>query len=183
MDDNDQISSTHRIRGSIPNIPSRTRWDRLWSPFWAIPAAGVTAALVLGLLLPAWERGLDENTLSFVFQGGPDAAREVLGTIASSTISVTGLIFSITLVVLQLVSSQFSPRMLSGFLRNRIVQATLAMFLGTFVFSLTVIRYVWRRGRGDHLFRPTSIRLPSRSFSSSAVSASFWLSSVSSRPR
>ncbi|MBM9432516.1 DUF2254 domain-containing protein [Flaviflexus equikiangi] len=143
MDDNDQISSTHRIRGSIPNIPSRTRWDRLWSPFWAIPAAGVTAALVLGLLLPAWERGLDENTLSFVFQGGPDAAREVLGTIASSTISVTGLIFSITLVVLQLVSSQFSPRMLSGFLRNRIVQATLAMFLGTFVFSLTVIRYVW----------------------------------------
>lgn len=86
---------------------------------------------------------MSDAALKFVFEGGPDAAREVLGTIAASTISVTGLIFSITLVVLQLVSSQFSPRMLNGFLRNRIVQATLAMFLGTFVFSLTVIRYVW----------------------------------------
>nr|WP_304503862.1 DUF2254 family protein [Corynebacterium lemuris] len=120
-----------------------TWWDRIWRPFWTIPAVSVAVALVLGFLLPTWERGLSDPALRFVFEGGPDAAREVLGTIASSTISVAGLIFSITLVVLQLVSSQFSPRMLNGFLRNRIVQATLGIFLGTFVFSLTVIRYVW----------------------------------------
>ncbi|WP_197085735.1 DUF2254 domain-containing protein [Corynebacterium comes] len=136
-------SESFRIRGSIPDIPRETRWDRLWRPFWAIPAVSVGAALVSGFLLPTLEQGLSDAALGFVFEGGPDAAREVLGIIAASTISVTGLIFSITLVVLQLVSSQFSPRMLNGFLRNRIVQATLAMFLGTFVFSLTVIRYVW----------------------------------------
>lgn len=136
-------SQSFRIRGSVPDIPRETRWDQLWRPFWAIPAVSVAAALILGFLMPTWERGLSEPALEFVFEGGPDAAREVLGTISSSTISVTGLIFSITLVVLQLVSSQFSPRMLNGFLRNRIVQATLGIFLGTFVFSLTVIRYVW----------------------------------------
>ncbi|WP_206436432.1 DUF2254 domain-containing protein [Corynebacterium hylobatis] len=136
-------SESFRIRGSIPDIPRETRWDRLWRPFWVMPAVSVVAALVVGFLLPTWERGLSDVALRFVFEGGSDAAREVLGTIASSTIAVTGLIFSITLIVLQLVSSQFSPRMLNGFLRNRTVQATLAMFLGTFVFSLTVIRYVW----------------------------------------
>ncbi|WP_248622599.1 DUF2254 domain-containing protein [Corynebacterium halotolerans] len=115
----------------------------MWRPFWAIPAASVLAALILGSLLPVWERGLPSSTLEFVFEGGPSAAREVLGTIASSTISVTGLIFANTLVILQLVNSQFSPRMLNGFLRNRVVQGTLAMFLATFVFSLTVLRYVW----------------------------------------
>ncbi|WP_182354263.1 DUF2254 domain-containing protein [Flaviflexus huanghaiensis] len=137
----DVNEETRRIRGSIPDIPRRTRWGLLWSRFWAIPAASVLAAIVAGSLLPRWERALGEP-FPFVFEGGPDAAREVLGTIASSTISVTGLTFSITLVVLQLVSSQFSPRMLSGFLASRVVQATLGIFLGTFIYSLTVLRSV-----------------------------------------
>ena len=141
--DADDTSESFRLRGSIPDIPRETLWGRLWRPFWVIPTVSVVAAVVLGVLLPTWERGLPEAPPEIAFGGGPSAAREVLGTIASATISVTGLIFSITLVVLQLVSSQFSPRMLNGFLRNRIVQATLAMFLGTFVFSLTVLRYVW----------------------------------------
>ncbi|MDR7330698.1 DUF2254 domain-containing protein [Corynebacterium guangdongense] len=142
-DNNRETSESFRLRGSIPDVPRETLRDRLWRPFWAIPTVSVVAAVVLGVLLPTWERGLSETPPEIAFGGGPSAAREVLGTIASATISVTGLIFSITLVVLQLVSSQFSPRMLNGFLRNRIVQATLAMFLGTFVFSLTVLRYVW----------------------------------------
>lgn len=143
-DDTDgKASESFRVRGSIPEIPRERLWDRIWRPFWMIPAISVVAAVILGFLLPAWERGVSSPALGFFFGGGPTAAREVLSTIASSTISVTGLIFSITLVVLQLVSSQFSPRMLNGFLRNRIVQATLGMFLGTFAFSLTVIRYVW----------------------------------------
>lgn len=137
----DVNEETRRIRGSIPDIPRRTRWGLLWSRFWAIPAASVLAAIVAGSLLPRWERALGEP-FPFVFEGGPGAAREVLGTIASSTISVTGLTFSITLVVLQLVSSQFSPRMLSGFLASRVVQATLGIFLGTFIYSLTVLRSV-----------------------------------------
>lgn len=46
--------------------------------------------------------------------------------------------FSNSLVVLQLVNSSFSPRMLDGFLRSSVVQGTLAIFLSTFVFALTV---------------------------------------------
>lgn len=149
----DSSDDTHRIRGSIPDIPRRTRWGLLWSRFWAIPAASVIAAILAGFLLPRWERTLSEP-VPLAFEGGPDAAREVLGTIAASTISVTGLTFSITLVVLQLVSSQFSPRMLGGFLASRVVQATLGIFLGTFIYSLTALRYVWSEDEDITAFVP-----------------------------
>ncbi len=50
-----------------------------------------------------------------------------------------GLIFSISVVALQLASNQFSPRVMRIFQRDRKTQIVLGTFLGTFVFSLTAI--------------------------------------------
>ena len=63
-------------------------------------------------------------------------------------ITVTSLTFSLTLVTLQLASGQFSPRLLRTFARDRFVQRTLALFVATFVYALTVLRAV-RSGRAD----------------------------------
>ena len=147
-------NATVRVRGAVPDVPRETWWQRLWTPFWMIPAVSVIAAVVLGVLLPSYEARDAGDPLRFAFEGGPDAAREVLGVIASATISVTGLVFSITLVVLQLVNSSFSPRMMDGFLRSRTVQGTLAIWLSTFVFALTVTRYVWNSREGNDGFVP-----------------------------
>lgn len=123
-------------------------WDRLWAPFWAVPLAATVASLALGVLLPAAE-GSSSAQLPFVFPGGPDGARSVLGTIAGAMISVTGLVFSLTMVVLQLASSQFTPRLLGTFLQSRLTQATLGSFIASFVFSLTVLRSVRGDATGD----------------------------------
>lgn len=131
-----------RARGAVPPVPTQSWRVILWSPFWALPAACVLAALVLGITLPLIEESWGPTRLEYVFQGGPQGAREVLGTVASAMISVTGLVFSITIVVLQLASSQFTPRALGGYLQNRIVQGTLGIFIATFVFALTATRYV-----------------------------------------
>lgn len=147
-------AQNRRVRGAVPDVPRETRWQRFWGPFWMIPAVAVVAALVAGVVIPTLEARDPDDPLFFAFSGGPDAAREVLGVIAAATISVTGLVFSNTLVVLQLVNSSFSPRMLDGFLRSRIVQGTLASFLATFVFSLTVTRYVWNPRDGDDGYVP-----------------------------
>lgn len=146
--------SEQRVRGAVPDVPRETRWQRLWAPFWMIPAVSVVVALVAGVVIPTLEARDPGDPLFLAFSGGPDAAREVLGVIAAATISVTGLVFSNTLVVLQLVNSSFSPRMLDGFLRSRVVQGTLAIFLSTFVFALTVTRYVWNTREGDDGFVP-----------------------------
>src|SRR5690606_25785602 len=60
-------------------------------------------------------------------------------------ISVTGLVFSITMIVVQLASSQYSPRVLRDFLSSRVTQVTLGIFTATFTYALTVLRSV----RGD----------------------------------
>ena len=106
-----------------------------------LPALWCTVAVAAGVLIPV----ADENASSwmpFLFQGGVDGARTVLSTIAGAMISVTGLVFSITIVVLQLASSQFSPRVLSAFLDDRITQNTLGVFAASFLYALTVLRSV-----------------------------------------
>jgi uncharacterized membrane protein len=125
----------------------------VWQPFWAVPLALATTSIALGLGLPM----LDEAAwrgIPVLFQGGPDGARSLLGTIASAMISVTGLVFSITMVVLQLASSQFTPRVLGTFLDSRITQVTLGVFTGTFLYALTVLRSVRGASEGIEEFVP-----------------------------
>ncbi|BDH07271.1 hypothetical protein HEK131_44980 [Streptomyces seoulensis] len=69
-------------------------------------------------------------------------------------ISVTALTFSLTVVTLQLASSQFSPRLLRTFSQDRYVQTTLALFLATFTYALTVLRTVRTEASGQAMFVP-----------------------------
>jgi len=121
------------------------------SGFWAIPSLFVVAAVVLSLLLVRLDRSLS-TSLRYTFGAGPDGAREVLSAITTAMITFTGLVFSITIVVLQLTSSQFSPRVLRTFLRDRQSQAALGVFVATFVYAVMVLRTV--NGLDDDVFVP-----------------------------
>ncbi len=125
----------------VPHAPRVSWWNRLWRPFWALPAATAALAVLLGVALPELDLAFG-GSLPYAFPGGADGARGMLSTIATAMISVTGLVFSITIVVLQLASSQFTPRILGTFLESRVVQVTLGVFTGTFLYSLTVLRSV-----------------------------------------
>jgi uncharacterized membrane protein len=131
---------SRRARGS--------RWDAVRTAvtgaLWPLPALAVAVAIGLGIALPEVDQALAfrEDPIRYVFTGGPSAARTILSAIASSLISVTTLLFSLTIVTLQLASSQYSPRLLQTFVRDRVVQACLGVLLGTFVYSLVVLRSV-----------------------------------------
>jgi uncharacterized membrane protein len=118
---------------------------------WPLPVLGVVIALAIGVVLPRVDRRFDGALpgwlSSWLFSGDPGAARTVLDAVSSSLITVTSLTFSLTVVTLQLASSQFSPRLLRTFASDVFVQLTLALFLATFTFSLTVLRTV--RTSGD----------------------------------
>jgi uncharacterized membrane protein len=66
----------------------------------------------------------------------------VLGSITTSMISITGLVFSITIVALQLAAGQFTSRMMRDFLRDRLIQWTLGIFVATFTYALALQRSV-----------------------------------------
>lgn len=63
----------------------------------------------------------------------------ILNVIASSLITLIGVTFSISMLILSTVSNQFGPRLLPNFLNSKNTQMTLGFFLGTFVFSLYCI--------------------------------------------
>lgn len=113
---------------------------------WPIPALGVLAAAAFGVWLPAIDArvtgSFPDALTGYLFSGGPEAARTVLSVIAGSLVTVTSLTFSLTVVTLQLASSQFSPRLLRTFTRDRVVHATLALLLATFTYALAVLRTV-----------------------------------------
>lgn len=124
----------------------RTVRESVRTRLWPVPTLGVIVALALGILVPRFD-ALHDKSLplwldGLVFNGDAGAARTVLDAISSSLITVTSLTFSLTVVTLQLASSQFSPRLLRTFTKDLFVQITLAIFLATFVFSLTALRSV-----------------------------------------
>ena len=71
----------------------------------------------------------------FAFQGTADDARTLLIQIASTVVTVIALVLGLTVVALQLSSTQFSPRLLRNFLRDRSTQLVLSVFIATFVYS------------------------------------------------
>ncbi|MDJ0316090.1 DUF2254 domain-containing protein [Arthrobacter antibioticus] len=120
--------------------------DSVRTQLWPVPVAAIIVAVIAGQFLPYLDKEVQNNLQpmisAWIFGGGPDAASNLLQTIAGAMVTVTALTFSLTVVTLQLASSQFSPRLLRTFTRDRVVHSTLALFLATFAFSLTLLRSI-----------------------------------------
>ena len=69
------------------------------------------------------------------FQGTADDARSLLIGITSTMVTVIALLLGLAVVALQLSSTQFSPRLLRNFLRDRPNQVVLSVFVATFGYS------------------------------------------------
>lgn len=119
----------------------RTWWSRagevLASAFWLLPALMVGVGVLLGAVLP-----LVDASIGVRLVGQPESARSILATIATVTVSVAGLAFSVMVVALVLASQQLSPRVMRTFRSRKLNQAVLGMFVATFVYSLLVLRSV-----------------------------------------
>ncbi|NIP60515.1 MAG: DUF2254 domain-containing protein [Gemmatimonadetes bacterium] len=121
-------------------------WDSLRASYWFIPSLMTVGAAVASqgaLVLDRFLLARGGRTVAWLHGAGqPDGARAILSTVAGSMITVAGVTFSILLVALSLASSQFGPRLLRGFLRDRGNQVVLGTFIATFVYCLLVLRYV-----------------------------------------
>ena len=130
--------------------------DRIRHSLWFIPTLCTLASAGVALLL-VWissETDAEVSTLPLLFSAGVDGARAMLQAIAGSIITVAGVVFSITIVALQLASTQFSPRVLRTFLRDRSTQVVLGAFMGTFTYSLLVLRSIRSEDESAAAFVP-----------------------------
>ncbi|MCW8193804.1 DUF2254 domain-containing protein [Proteobacteria bacterium 005FR1] len=123
----------------------RSIWFSLRGSLWFIPAAlmALGIALALGLVqLDIWLDAQDIKRIPNAMFAGPEGARQILSVIAGSSITVAGVIFSITIVTLSLAAAQYSPRVLRSFMRDRVNQWVLGILVLVFVYNLLVLRAV-----------------------------------------
>lgn len=133
-------STRLRLRGLV---------EYLRGAMWFLPALAILAAVVaaeVAVLLPNPGGGLIRRLLDI----DVDGARAMLAAIAGSVITVTGLVFSLLIVSLQLASQQFSPRLMRTFMRDVGTQVVLSVFLATFAYALAVLPAV-RGGQEPHV--------------------------------
>jgi uncharacterized membrane protein len=120
-------------------------WFLIRGSYWFVPALMAAGAVAIAGAMIAIDdalRGEAVDGLAWIYTGGPDGARTLLSTVAASMITVAALTFSITMVALSQASSQFGPRLLTSFMRDRGNQVVLGTFIATFIYCVLILRTV-----------------------------------------
>lgn len=120
-------------------------WYSFRASYWFVPLIMAACAIALSLGATIIDRSLTPylaGKLGWLYSGGAEGARTLLSTVAGSMITTAGVVFSITIVVLSLTSSQFGPRLLGNFMRDTGTQVVLGTFLATFIYCISVLRVV-----------------------------------------
>jgi uncharacterized membrane protein len=110
-------------------------WEYARGALWVLPGDSLIAALVLGAVLAKVHVPATAPGRHLLFQGTADDARTLLIGITGTVITVIALVLGLTLVALQLSSSQYSPRVLRNFLRDWQNQVFLSVIVATFAYS------------------------------------------------
>lgn len=135
-------------------IRRRVLWDHLRSALWVMPTVSVMFFLMAGAVLSHVSIGDDSPLRWLVFQGTPEEARQMLIVLSSTMITVTGLVFALTIIALQIASGQYSPRLLRNFMRDRGTQFVLSVFVGAFAYSTAGLHTVGVQNPDEATFMP-----------------------------
>jgi uncharacterized membrane protein len=135
-------------------VRRRVLWDYLAGELWVLPTLSVVVFLAAGALLSRVSINAGSPLWALAFQGPADDARNVLIVVSTTMITVTGLVFALTIVALQIASGQYSPRLLRNFMRDRGTQVVLSVFVGAFAYSTAGLYTVGIQRAGEQAFVP-----------------------------
>ncbi len=114
--------------------------DKIRRSLFFVPMLFVVAAVVLGELMLVVDERVDNVPSRLT--ATVESARGVLTVVASATLAFAGIAFSVSLLLLSLASSQFSPRVVHGLFRDPYNKRIMGIVIGTFTYSLVVLRAV-----------------------------------------
>jgi uncharacterized membrane protein len=114
--------------------------EYLGGALWVLPfSAGILAVIVASLLANVTPESDGGLLGALAFRGSAEAARAVLLAITGTVVTVIALVLGLSVVALQLASTQFTPRLLRNFLRDRPNQVALSVFMATFAYCATLL--------------------------------------------
>jgi uncharacterized membrane protein len=112
---------------------------------WFLPAVITAGAILLAIFAVELDSRVDRETLlrwPWLFGASAEGARSLLEAVAGAMITVAALTFSITVLVLSLGASQYTPRVIRTFMGSRPTQTVLGVLVGIFVYCLIVMRSI-----------------------------------------
>src|SRR6516164_6393429 len=112
---------------------------------WGIPLTYVVLTFVVGMLFPRAEHYLLPNLVSTM---SASAAMGICGAIASGMIALTGVVFSLTFVMVQFSATAYSPRLVLWVARDPVVSHAIGIFTATFLYALIMMGWVDRNASG-----------------------------------
>ncbi len=113
---------------------------RFQESLFLFPALVAAGGIGLAVLATAIDDALEDATsVPFTLAMSSNAATWLLATVAGAMITTVGVVFSLTVVSLQLASSQFSPRVMRSFIRDRLSQAVIGLLVGTFFYCVLIL--------------------------------------------
>ncbi|MCJ7781463.1 MAG: DUF2254 domain-containing protein, partial [Acidimicrobiia bacterium] len=137
--------------------------ERIRGSLFFVPVVGVLISIV-GAVVTIWIdsrlelRGAD---LPLGVTSTVASARAVLSTIAGATMTFAAIAFSISLLIIQQASSQFSPRVVHTLFRDPFNGRVMGLVMGTFTYCLVVLRSVRSLGEsgGDAVIPNLSVAI------------------------
>jgi len=112
---------------------------------WFIPLMYAGGALVFGFTVPRLAYDLLPGHVSTV---SVNAAIGLYSAIASGMIALTGIVFSLTFVMVQFSATAYSPRLVLWISRDPVISHSLGVFTATFLYALAALAWVDRGGSG-----------------------------------
>jgi uncharacterized membrane protein len=109
---------------------------------WFVPVLCVLGGGVLSFITISIDRSTSFELIPKSLTGDADSALAILETVAASMVSLTALVLTVTMVVVQLAMGQFSPRIVQTFLRDKPSQLTIGVFVATFAHAMLALREV-----------------------------------------
>ncbi|MFF9919592.1 DUF2254 domain-containing protein [Streptomyces globisporus] len=120
--------------------------EHLRDTFWFAPTMGFVCVFVLWFVATE----LDDAIVRLLQReeaydelgdliGFSQDTKTVVTTVSSAMMTFIGVVFSISLVAVQMASGQLTPRVVRIFVRSRISKLTMTVFLATFLVSLLVL--------------------------------------------
>ena len=112
---------------------------------WGIPAIYAGFAIAMGLFIPRLETRFLPHYISPM---SVSSALAIYSSIASGMIALTGIVFSLTFVMVQFSATAYSPRLVLWIARDPVMSHALGTFTATFLYGICAIAGVDRLGSG-----------------------------------
>jgi uncharacterized membrane protein len=122
-----------------------SRARRLHLEPWLVPMLYATAAIVASVVFPRMESHFFPHLAA---KASIDSAIAIYSSIASGMMALTGIVFSLTFVMVQFSATAYSPRLVMWIARDPVLSHAVGIFSATFLYAIAALAWLNRSNSG-----------------------------------